>query len=69
MSGFCSIHALEIPFPNLYRKYKWVIYSNNMRKIAESSRTFNQASHAREAAKRFVKCMQGIYFRPGIVRK
>lgn len=40
-------------------RWVWVLYANNMREILRSARTFNQANHARDAARRLQKIVTG----------
>jgi len=71
MSGFASIHR-ETQFPHTYEEtktYQWVIYSNNMREICRSKRCFLRAHHCREDLKRFLRLMNNIHVRSGIVDK
>lgn len=53
MKGFYSIrqHADGL--------FYWLLFANNYREITRSTRGYNQASHARDAAKRFKKIAGG----------
>lgn len=66
MASFCTIHSYRMIDNTI--KYKWLIFSYNMRKIAESPRFFNQPHHARNAAKKFINTLNNCDFRKGIVR-
>jgi hypothetical protein len=62
MASFATIHEKQ-------GKFTWHIFSYNMRLIAQSSRSFNQLHHARDALKRFVRALGNVDIRAGIVRE
>lgn len=61
MTGFFSI--VQVSADN---KFEWRLYSNNHRLILKSQRTYNQASHARDAARRLHKIVANASFQYGI---
>ncbi len=67
MTSFATVHRNPTYGGTRAPRYYWLIFSQNMRRIAASPRSYNQPHHARAALKRFIRCVGGCHVRPGIV--